>query len=349
MALKEIWPGAPLFTAVYNPEAAPWAKVFEIKTSFLQKLPLAKRQHEWFAWLTPFAFSTLNFDKFNVVISVTSAEAKGINISKGTLHICYCLTPTRYLWSGRKLYEKDGIKGIGLKILGPVLRQWDYQAGRRPDIMIAISKTVKKRIKKYYHRESQIIYPSVDTNKFWPKDKKQDQPSVPFNNYYLVVSRLVAYKRIDLAVQAFNSLKKKLVIIGEGEEKERLQKIARENIYFVGQLTDEELLSYYQSCRALIFPGKEDFGLVSLEAQATGKPVIAYNKGGIAETLIHGKTGWLYSKPTPKTLISAVKSFERRKFKSRSCREQAKKFDQKQFQLRFKQLVEAEWKKFQLK
>jgi len=337
--LHKIWPKAPLFTSVYNPKTAPWAKNFKVIPSFLQKIPGAKSRHEWLLPAMPRAFESFDFSNFDVVISITSAEAKGIITSPSTLHICYCLTPTRYLWSGKKDYEV-GWGGLGLKVFGPGLRQWDFVASKRPDIFLAISKIVQARIRKYYRRDAEIIYPPFLK---LPITNYQ----LPITNYYLIVSRLVPYKCIDLAVKAFNKLGKNLIIIGQGMEKKSLTRIAKKNVKFIDRLTDEQLAGYYMSCRALVFPGKEDFGLTSLEAQSFGKPVIGIDRGGLTETVIHGKTGWLFEKQTVESLICAVKDFEKRKFSAKACQAQTSKFSEKTFIKKFKNKVEAAWQKHQ--
>lgn len=338
MALHELWPEASLYTAVYNPDTAAWAKDLTVRTSFLQNFPFAKGRHEWFAWATPWAFESFDFSDFEVVVSVTSAEAKYIVTPPQTLHICYCLTPTRYLWSGKKIYERQGILGLGLRLLGPRLRQADYLAAQKPDYLVAISQTVRARIKKYYNREAEMIYPPVDVDQF-----KFEKPAQSQEDYYLVVSRLVRYKRVDLAIRAFNRLGRKLVIVGTGEEEKKLKSLAKRNIVFAGQLTDKELVRYYRGCRAVIFPGEEDFGLVSIEAQALGKPVIAFNKGGVTETVISGKTGEFFKKPDYQSLAKVVKKLGSKTYKPKNCRDQALKFSKELFQVKFRKLVEAKW------
>lgn len=342
LALHELWPQAPLFTAVYNSKTAPWAKRFQVKTSFLQKIPLAKTHHQWLALLTPLAFQKLDFSGFDLVISVTSAEAKVIIVSPKTLHICYCLTPTRYLWSGKAIYEGQALKGFGLRFFGPALRIWDFNSAQKPNLMLAISNTVKKRIKKYYRREAEVIYPPLDTKLF---EKTKQRKLKKDKSFYLLVSRLESYKKVDLAIKAFNQTGEKLVIIGEGEEKQTLKKMAKSNIFFTGQLTDKELVSYYQSCRALIFPGEEDFGLTALEAQSSGRPVIAYGQGGVTETVIAGKTGIFFKKPTPRSLIKALRKFKKHKWSPKICQAQAQKFTKSIFKKKFRQFVEEKWQK----
>lgn len=338
LALHELWPDAPLYTAVYDLEAAPWAKVFDIRTSFLRFMPFAKQHHELYPWLTPLAFESFSFDSFDVVVSVTSAEAKYIITKPGTLHICYCLTPTRYLWSGHELYRH--LPGLGalsavaspiFSRMTPMLRRWDFEASARPDYYIAISQHVADRIRKYYHREvDKVIYPPVDTKKFTinrvQRIKNQE------NDYFLVVSRFVAYKRIDIIVRAFNELGWPLIVIGEGSDCARLKRLAFTNVRFVpSHLTDEQLLGYYGSCRALVIAADEDFGLTAVEAQACGTPVIAYSKSGVAESVLEGVTGMLYEKQTIQALISALKQFNGRDFSARKCRENALRYDKSRF------------------
>jgi len=334
MALHEIWPEAPLYTAVYNPETAPWAKDFKVITSFLQKFPLAKTTHEIYPWLTPLAFESFDFSQFDVVISITSAEAKGIITKPGTLHICYCLTPTRYLWSGYWDYQIP-------KILRPMitkLRLWDQVAVWRPDVYLAISKNVAQRIRKYYRREAEVIYPPVDVEKF----KMQNSPSTP-SDYFLIVSRLVPYKKTEIAIEAFNQLGLPLKIVGTGSEEEKLKGLAKENIEFLGQLTDKELLGYYQECQAVIYPQDEDLGLVPLEAQACGKPVIGLRKGGLLETIIEGKTGEFFYPQTVEALVEKVQSFKgpkvQNKYKPENCRKNAERFSKDMFKKAFEEKI----------
>jgi len=338
LALHQIWPQAPLYTAVYHPSAASWAKDFQIIPSFLNKFPLASSHHEIYPWLMPFAFESFNFDEFDVVISITSEFAKGIITKPETLHLCYCLTPTRYLWSGCKDYP---IK-FWMKPILARLRLWDQLASQRPDLYLAISKTVKKRIKKYYQRESEVIYPGIEIEKF----SDSNYSSVDGSGYFLIVSRLVSYKHIEIAVEAFNQLGWPLKIIGRGRQENDLKKRARSNIEFLGGLTDKELIGYYQNCRAVIMPQEEDFGLVALEAQAAGKPVIAFARGGAAETVINGKTGLFFKEQTAESLIKALKKFKRLNFNPDTCRRQAEQFDVKIFQKKFKNYVEKTYASF---
>ena len=330
-ALHEVFPEAPLYTAVYNPETAPWAKDFKVIPSFMQKIPFAKTHHELFPWLTPLAFESFDFSDFDLVVSITSAEAKNILTKPKTFHLCYCLTPTRYLWSGLGEYKVPLI----LKPLTSYLRFIDQVTSQRPDRYLAISKTVALRIKKYYRRNAAVIYPGIDTQKW--RIIKRSRKNKPF---FLVVSRLVAYKKTDLVIKAFNQLKKQVVIVGVGSEFSKLQKMANSKyVKFTGQLTDEELLIYYNNCIAVIFPQEEDFGLIPLEAQACGKPVIAYRGGGARETVIEGKTGEFFYPQTKEALVEKIKGFDILKYKARDCRYQAERFDREFFKKEFKKFV----------
>lgn len=338
LTLHEMFPNAPLYTSVCNSKTTKWASVFpKIYTSFLQKIPFAKRNHELLAPLMPMAFESFDFRDYDLVISVTSEAAKGIITQPGTKHLCYLLTPTRYLWSG---YD-DYFKGSTLKMLAsPVvryLRSWDKVAARRPDKLVAISDAVKRRIDKYYDLDSEIIYPPVDLEKF--KNKK-GRVINKHGEYYLVVSRLVSYKKVDLAINAFNILGKKLVVIGSGKERSKLKKMAKKNIIFENGLTDEELTNYYINTKALIFPQVEDFGLVAVEAQACGTPVIALAQGGALDTVVDGETGVFFEKQNVHSLISAIRKFNAIHFYKGKIKKNVEKFSKERFKREFFLLID---------
>jgi len=349
LALHEIWPQAPLFTAFYTPKTTPWAKKFRIIPSFLNRLPLVKNHHEWFAWATPFAFETFDFSNFDIVISVTSAEAKGIITPPSTLHICYLLTPTRYLWSHTNYYQQSHSNSPTSLLIKKItslsitnLRNWDQVAANRPDQYVAISQTVANRAKKYYHRNvDAIIFPPVTPI---PKPT-QNRPLKYQQPYYLLVSRLVPYKRVDLAIKAFNHLKLRLVIVGKGMQESYLHQIAAKNVTIAGDVNQTILNNLYQHCQALIFPAEEDFGIVTLEAQSAGKPVIAYAIGGAKETVINGKTGILFKTQSVSALIKAVHKLNQTNIKSKDCKNQAKLFLPSKFKSQFRQFVEDSWQK----
>lgn len=332
LSLHKIFPKAPLFTSVYDAKNAPWAKVFTIKTSFLQKFPFAKEHHDWYAPLMPLAFESFSFDEYDVVISITSEAAKGIITKPQTRHICLSLTPTRYLWSGYDNYFGNPLlKTLAYPVVW-LLRKWDFAAAQRPDFYIAISQEVADRIKRYYKKIAPVIYPALGL-KVRPKKSQK-------NDYFLVVSRLVKYKRIDIAIKACSSLGLPLKIIGTGSEEAQLKALAGPTVEFLGSLTDAELIGYYNDCCALIFPGLEDFGLTVVEAQAYGKPVIAYKAGGVLETVISGKTGEFFSPQTADALEKKLQLLlkkgkislgkKRNKYRTKA-KENAKRFTHESF------------------
>lgn len=327
LALHEIFPEAPLFTSVYEKERASWAKVFpKIYTSFLQKIPFARGNHEFLGVFMPLAFESFDFSDYDLVISVTSEAAKGVITTPPTKHVCICLTPTRYLWSGHDFYFKNPILRFFSRPAVAYLRTWDGVAAQRPDEIIAISSIVKDRIKKYYNRETEIIYPPVDTRNFKVEKK--------YRNYFLVVSRLVPYKRIDLVVQAFNSLRLPLVVIGTGSEEFKLKFRANRNIKFVGEVSEKELKSYYRGAKALIMPQEEDFGIASVEAQTYGVPVIAYRKGGAVDTVKMGVSGIFFNEQTASSLIQAILKFQKMKFNIKSIQKNVMSFSKGYFKTR---------------
>ena len=345
LALHKIFPKAPLYTSVYDKKNAKWAKAFKVHTTFLQKIPFAKSHHDMLASFMPIAFETFNFDKYDVVISVTSEAAKGIVTKPGTLHICICLTPTRYLWSGYKEYFKNPLLRFFATPMVWLLRKWDFAAAQRPDSYIAISQEVARRLKKYYKKIAPVIYPPIEL-------KRTRLPKMQKNEYFLIVSRLVPYKKIDLAIEACNRLKLPLKIIGTGSQEGKLRSIAGPTVEFLGSLTDNELIRYYNDCTALLFPGFEDLGLTILEAQQYGKPVIAHKAGGALETIIEGKTGEFF---TPQTVSALSKKLQlllkKRKIKvgsigknryTENCVKHARSFSQARFKKEILQFIKEQ-------
>lgn len=333
LALHKMWPDAPLFTAVYDPVRASWANAFRVHPSVLQRIPFARRMHESLAALTPFAFEQFSFDGYDLVISVTSADAKDLITKPGVTHICYCLTPTRYLWSGFEDYRKrpglgkgSGIASFGLSLFAPMLKRWDRIAANRPDYFIAISERVASRIRTYYRRDvSAVIYPPMSM-------PAETSGAIRRKPYFLTVSRLVGYKRVDVIIDAFNRLKLPLVVIGEGHEKRSLMAKAGPTIRFVdGHVSDAMLSDYYLTCRAFVYAADEDFGLAAAEAQSYGTPVIAYRESGIAEIVKDGKSGILFGEQTAESLMRAVRVFSRKRFSPETCRLQAMRMSEKTF------------------
>lgn len=334
LELHKIFPDAPLYTSVYSKSKAPWAKEFKIHTSFLQKIKFVRDKHELLGALMPLAFESFNFGKYDLVISVTSESAKGIITMNNTKHICICLTPTRYLWSDYGTYFKSNI----LKTMSyPVvlyLKHWDRIAAKRPDYIIAISKSIQSKIKKYYNLESSLIYPPassiIETKKIdYPEDKE----------YFLVVSRLVPYKRIDLPVSACAQLSAPLIIIGKGIEKANLKSISGEKTRFVDYVNDSQLRGYLKNAKALIYPSEEDFGIGMVEAQLHGLPVIAFNKGASKEIVIAGKTGEFFEKQTVASLVKVLKKFKKDKYNKKDCYENGLRFSNEKFKKEILKLV----------
>ncbi len=354
LGMHEVWKSAPLFTAFYSKTDASWADRFEVKASFANSLPFASRHHELYPWLAPSAFESFSFDGYDCVLSVTSAEAKSVITKPDTCHICYCLTPTRYLWSGYEQYKNHpGLGNFGSIASGvlttflPTLRHWDKISSARPDFYIAISNLVKRRIEEYYEREvSDIIHPPVHTEIFVPA--KEKRPSYLPSEYYLVVSRFVSYKRLDLLIKACNTLKRPLVVVGNGHELSYLRSIAGNTIYFVNEkLTDERLAEYYQHCIAFLYAAEEDFGIVAAEAQSCGKPVIAYKNSGV-EDIVTEKTGVLFEDQSVRVIMEAIRWFETKSFDASQCRSQALQFSYTVFQQKIKNFVEKKVKNYSL-
>lgn len=338
LALHELFPDAPLFTSVHHPESSSWAKAFQIKPSFLQKIPFASSRHEFLPILMPIAFESFSFDEYDLVISVTSEAAKGIITKPGTVHICYCLTPTRYLWSGYDTYFANKPLKFLTKPFVVALRKWDKAAAHRPDKIIAISHEVRKRVKEYYGREAVVVYPPV----MLPLTRDQQIDKKQTGEYFLIVSRLskfTKYKRIDIAIEAFNELKLPLKIIGEGSWKNELQAKAGPSIEFLGKVSDKDLATYYQNSKALIFPGIEDFGLTMVESQQFGKPVIAFRGGGALEIIQEGKTGMFFDTQTKKALVAAVLYFQKNAFDPKAAQKQAEQFSKAEFKKHFLTVV----------
>lgn len=337
MTLHKIFPDAPLYTSVYSRETAKWADIFpKVYTTFLQKFPIMRKNHQYLGTIMPFAFEQFNFDKYDVVISVTSESSKAIITGISTKHICYCLTPTRYLWSGYNSYFSNNILRFFSWPFVLYLRYLDRQLAQRPDQMIAISSVVQKRISKYYGRKSLIVFPPVE--KIFTKRKLDRQIK---KQYFLLVSRLVPYKRVDLAILAFNRLGLMLVVVGSGSQEKYLKSIANENIIFVGQASESMLSSYYSYCKAVVFPQEEDFGLVAVEAQLYGKPVVAYKRGGAIDTIIENKTGVFFGEQTVGSLVDCVRKFERMHFDRSTIVRNARRFSVARFKKELLALVKS--------
>lgn len=307
LTLHEMFPHADFYTSYYDEKTAPWAKKLKIKTSFIQNLPnFIKKNRLLSLLLYPYAFESFNLSTYEIVISVSSSFAKSVITKPDTLHICYLLTPTRFLWVYPEIYTDSLLKKIFFTPLAAYLRKWDFIAAACPDYYLAISKTVQKRVRKYYQRNAQLLYPPFDTE-YWTKIRANIK--IPSKNYFLVVSRLEKYKKIDLVIDVFNQINKDLIIVGKGTQLNRLKKRAKENIAFMHTVSDKELGALYQNAQALIMAQEEDFGYVALEAGIFGCPVIAYRAGGATETVIEGETGIFFDEQTEESLTKALAKF----------------------------------------
>jgi glycosyltransferase involved in cell wall biosynthesis len=326
--LHGLFPEAPVYTSVYDPAALPASyRTWDIRPSFLQRLPGmpggGPRRLGFYLPLLPTAFEQLDLTAYDLVIDNSSAFSYGVLTRPEACHISYCLTPARFLWAYPDYVRREGFGRIARLVLPPFLtylRMWDRLAADRVDHFIAISHAVAARVEKFYRRPAAaIIYPPIDSQNFRLDDDIDD--------YYFIVSRLIPYKRIDLAVQAFTKLGLPLKIAGSGRDRSRLEAMAGPNIQFLGRVSDDDLVRLYSRCRAFIFPGEEDFGLTPLEAQASGRPVIAFGAGGAKETIVPGVTGTFFAEPTAEALANAVELFDTRDVDPRAIRRHAEKFD----------------------
>ena len=328
-----LFPDAPVYTLVAQPDKlSARLRGHALHTSWLQRVPGAVRHYRKLLPLFPAAISALKVrPPADLVLSSDASVIKGLSYPPGTPHVCYCHSPPRYLWDLQDDYaqsaEAGGAVGRALfRATVPRVREFDRQAAARVTHFIANSAFVRDRIRDHYGREAEIIHPPVTLDEFTVADR-------PAENFHLIVSQLTPYKRVDIAVEAFNLLGKQLVIIGEGSERRRLEAMAGKNVILLGAQPFSVLKDHYRRCRALVFPGIEDFGIVPLEAQASGRPVIAYGKGGALETVVPGVTGLFFPEQTPERLIEAVEKFEAMpdRFEPAACRQQAEKFSSSQF------------------
>ena len=326
--LAELFPDADWYTSVWDPARAPFSQGWRVHTSWLNKIPWARTRHELFPWLMPFVFEGFDLRGYDLVISVGSAEAKGVITKPGTPHLNYCLTPTRYLYSHAQEYLSNPL----YRTIGQYLRAWDLVAATRPDEMIAISTQVKKRIKDVYNRDVDLIFPPVDTKRF----SDTVSPWHSYTDYYLTVSRLVPYKRIDFLIKLFNRTGKNLVIVGDGSELHRLRRMAGPTVHLMGAISDQDLVGYYQHCRAFVQANEEDFGISMVEAQAAGKPVIARALGGALDIVHNEQTGILVQSWSIDSWNQALQKCERMNFSAEACQQSAARFSQSKWQAKLK-------------
>ncbi|GAB6283317.1 MAG: glycosyltransferase family 4 protein [Ignavibacterium sp.] len=316
------------------------------KTTFIQKLPFAKTKHRSYLPFFPLAIEQLDLTKYNIILSSSHSVAKGVLVKSNQLHICYCHTPMRYAWDSYFQYLKEanltnGLKEFIVKLTLHYLRIWDLSTTNRVDYFIANSKYIAQRIRKIYHRDAEVIYPPVDIDKFECETKKE--------NYYLTASRFVPYKKVDIIVEAFSKMPdKKLIVIGDGPEENRIKKIATKNIEFLKFQEQEELKKYFQKAKAFVFAAEEDFGITLVEALSCGTPVIAFNKGGAAETIINYENGIHFNEQTSDAIIDAIKKFEitENHFDLIKISEGTKKFSRNIFEQKIKEFVNLKAEEF---
>jgi glycosyltransferase involved in cell wall biosynthesis len=331
--LVDMFPGAPVYTSMYAPDRMPDTyRQWDIRTSFMQRLPGVTTHHQSYLPLYPQAFQRTDLSAYDLVLSNKSGFCHGVTTERDgrkAVHVCYCLTPTRFLWLYDQYREREQIGGVVNAGLQPVLaqlRKWDYAAAQRVDHFIAISTTVQERIARIYDRESVVIHPPVDTAYFAP------DPAVSMGDYYLIVSRLIPYKRIDLAVQAFAALpQENLLVVGDGRDLESLREQATANVTFLGRQSRERIRELLQGCKAFIFPGLEDFGIAPVEAMSVGRPVIAYGGGGALDTVLPGVTGEHFPALTAESLLAVLQAFDPTAYDPAACRRQAEAFSREAF------------------
>ncbi len=338
--LQEMYPGAPTFTLVHDPRRAnPVFQQRDIRTSFLQRMPLAVKRYQWYLPWMPNAIERYELNDFDLVISNSASFSRGVLTLPRTLHIDYCHSPTRYLWSDTHRYVDElPYPGLLKKFIPFILtriRQWDRLAADRVDVFFANSRNVQHRIRKYYRRDSTVMHPPVDSAQF--------TIASAVGNYYLIGGRLVAYKRYDLAIRAFNRLGLPLKIFGTGPEAGRLRQLAKPNIEFLGPVTPDELKRLYRECLAFLHPQEEDFGITAVEANAAGRPVIAYAAGGALETVVPRQTGVFFEEQEWESLADAIIRFRPEDFSPTAIRQHALTFDTARFRERFAAAVEREW------
>ncbi|MBN1657133.1 MAG: glycosyltransferase [Anaerolineae bacterium] len=337
-ALVDLFPSAPVYTSIYQPEAMPAAyRCWDIRTTWMDRLPAIHRHHQPYLLLYPQAFGGLQLAGYDLVISNKSAFCFGCRVAPGTRHVCYCLTPTRFVWNFDGYVHREQV-GAAARLARPFigwLQRWERSAAARVDDFISISREVQSRVESFYGRQSAIVYPPVDTRRFVPASPGGS------GDYYLVVSRLIPYKRIDLAVRAFNRLGLPLWIGGDGRDRASLEAMAGPNVRFLGRVSEDELPGLMARCKAFVFPGLEDFGITPVEAMAAGRPVVAYGRGGALDYVVDGVTGALFADQTPEALADAVRRLEAITLDPAAIRRHALQFDTDRFKAKMRTLVNA--------
>jgi glycosyltransferase involved in cell wall biosynthesis len=341
--LARYYPDAPLYTSMFAPDLMPDSyRAWNIRTTRLDRLPGIHTHHQRYLPLYPLAFGRLDLSGYDVVLSNKSGFCHGVQTGPDTVHICYCLAPTRYIWDLDSYLARENFSTsvrLAARLVARLYRRWDYAAAQRVDHFIAISTEIQQRIRRFYHRDSALISPPVEV-------AERFAPSAVTDDYFLIVSRLIPYKRIDLAVQACTRLGLPLIVGGQGRDRARLEALAGPTVQFIGYVPDEDLPDLFARCRAFIFPGLEDFGITPVQAQAAGRPVIAYRGGGALDTVIPGQTGLFFAEPTVESLIAALETFDAAQFDPAAVRAHAMQFDSAVFERAITGYVERAWDSF---
>lgn len=343
----KVYPDADLFSIVdfIPPNERGFLQYKTVKTSFIQKLPWAKKRYRSYLPLMPFAIEQFDLSEYDLVISSSYAVAKGIITGPDQLHICYCHSPMRYAWDLQGQYLKEGglnrgVAGIIARVLLHYIRLWDMRTSQGVDHFLANSAFVARRIRKIYAREARVIHPPVDTESFSLLREKED--------FYVTVSRMVPYKRMRLVVEAFSAMPdKQLVVIGDGPDMPNIKKVAGPNVTLLGRQPANVVIEYMRRAKAFVFAAQDDFGIVPVEAQACGTPVIAFGKGGATETVLHGETGCFFEEQTIAGVQDGVREFEEMEFDPEIVRRNAERFSAERFRSSFRLFVEGEWTRFQ--
>jgi len=334
-AMHDSFPSAPIYTTVALPHSLPKRlRAADIRTSPMQRLPAMDRRFRHYFMLYPFAVEHFDLSAYDLIFSSSSGYAKGVHRRRNAIHVCYCHTPMRWIWRYDDYVAREGFGKMARAALPFCLwglRKWDLRAAKQPNYYIANSRVVAHRIKAIYGREAFVIPPPIDVSRF--------HMSNDIDDYYLVLSRLMPYKRIDLAIEACKRMNRRLIVVGDGPDRARLEKLADDRIEFLGRQPDAIVNYYAARCRALLFPGEEDFGMAPLEANAAGRPVIAYRGGGAIETVEEGKTGVFFDQADSRTLATAIEEFEGMKWDQYALRWHAEKFDRPVFAFRVLQFL----------
>lgn len=335
--LVGMFPGSPVYTSIYAPDLMPPPyRQWDIRPLWIDRLPGIHRHHQAYLPFYPAAWHGLDLSMYDVILSNKSGFCHGFQ-GHNALHICYCLAPTRYVWQLESYLAREGLGALTLAALRPLialLRRWDYAAAQRVNHFIAISTDIQQRIRTFYQREAAIIFPPVDTQRFTPV------PAHEVEDYFLVVSRLIPYKRIDLAIEAATRLGVRLKVGGRGRDLERLRALAGPTVEFLGYVPDDELPGLMARCRAFIFPGLEDFGITPVQAQAAGRPVIAYQGGGALDTVVPGLTGEFFAQPSAESLMAVMAAFQAGAYEPAAVRAHALRFDTSLFKQQLADYIE---------